>query len=69
MDKMELISTHILVKLIEVWLDWEQYGTNQCKTNQHNQQFSVQSIIIIFVFFKCHIFIDNFIDFYLFMLA
>ena len=51
------------------WLNCEQYGKNQYKKKEHNQQFSVQSVMTTFILFKCHRSIDNSTDFYLFILS
>ena len=40
--------------LLGWWLDCEQCGKNQYKKKGHNQQFSVQSVMITFTLFKCH---------------
>ena len=50
-------------------LDSEQYGKNQYKKKEHNQQFSVQSVMVTFALFKCHRSINNSINFYLFILS
>ena len=49
-------------------LDCEQYGKNQYKKKEHNQQFSVESVLVTFILFKCHRTIDNSIHFYLFVM-
>ena len=46
------------------WLYCEKYGMNQYKKKEHNQQFSVQSVMIAFTLSKCHRSIENSIDFY-----
>ena len=45
------------------WLDCEQYGKNQHKKKEHNQQLSVQGVMITLILSKCHRPIDNSIDF------
>ena len=52
------------------WLDCEIYANNQYKKrNMITIVFSVQSVKITFILFKCHRSIDNSIDFYLFILS
>ena len=51
------------------WLDCEQHGKNQYKQKEHNRQLSVHSVMIMFILFKCHRFIDNSTDFLSFYLV
>ena len=51
------------------WLNCKQYGKNQYKKTEHNQQLSVQSVMITLILSKCHRSIDNSIDFIIFTLS
>ena len=50
------------------WLNCEQYGKNQYKKKEHNQQFSVQSVKITFILLKSHRSVDNSNDYNLVIL-
>ena len=79
------IKSNISVKLMEFWscifgnsrirflkiswLDCEQYRKNQYKKKEHNQQLSIQIVMITLILSKCHRSIDNSIEFILFTLS
>ena len=57
----------ILLKLVGSFVN--NMEKNQYEKKEHNQQFSVQKVMITFILFKSHRMIHNSIDFCLFILS